>query len=141
MPSRAAGATFGDPPISRLIGYDVDDGANPERGVTVTLYWESLGAAPLSYMTFVHLSGPDGRPVAQRDDFPLGGERPTTTWRAGEVLIDHYEIAVPPAARGGSYPLRVGLYDPATGERLPVVDSAGARLPTDQATLDVVVVR
>ena len=141
-PSRAADATFGDPPLARLIGYDVEASAGSERAVAVTLYWEAVNSAPLSRKVFVHLSGPDGRPIAQRDDFPLRGQRPTTTWRAGEVLVDRYDLGVRPDVPSGSYPLRVGFYDPATGERLgPVVGSAGAALPDDQLTLDAVAIR
>jgi hypothetical protein len=61
--------------------------------------------------------GPDGAVLAQADRVPAGGARPTTGWLPGEVVADAYPL--PLAAAAG---LRVGLYDPATGERLGVVE-------------------
>ncbi|UCC50462.1 MAG: hypothetical protein JSV68_15285, partial [Anaerolineaceae bacterium] len=39
---------------------------------------------------FVHLSGPDGRLVAQLDRPPAG--YPTSDWQAGEIVVDQYAV-------------------------------------------------
>ena len=47
---------------------------------------------------------------------------PTSFWDAGEQVIDVHEIA----RLGEVRALRVGMYDPRTGERLPAYNSTGA---------------
>jgi mannosyltransferase len=93
----------------------------PADIVQVSLFWEALAPVPERYKVFVHLIGPDGRPVAQRDSEPGGGLAPTTTWEPAQVIADHYGVLIPPGTPPGEYTLAVGLYvlgDPAN--RLPI---------------------
>ena len=55
--------------------------------------------------------------VAQWDQQPLGGFFPTSQWRPGEIVPDEIVLPLPP---DGSE-IRVGLYDPNTSQRLPLV--------------------
>jgi hypothetical protein len=141
-PSVPANATFGAPPLARLLGYD-NQLLGAASGVDqVTLYWQADGAAPLSYKVFVHLLGSSGRVAAQIDDFPLGGQRPTTSWRPGEVLVDRYDVPLPPGLPAGRYTLEVGFYDPTTGARLgPVSTGTGMIEPDDRVVLGEVQIR
>jgi len=71
---------------------------------------------------FVHIVDSDsGEFVGQVDRVPLDGLRPTAGWRAGEVLMDEYAIPLPPDLPPGTYQINIGLYDPDTGQRLPVM--------------------
>ncbi len=141
-PETLINATFGDPPLAELIGYDLAGERSPGGELELTLYWQVQNPTDRSYKVFVHLIGPDGRPAAQGDNFPVQGDRPTTTWQPGETLIDTYTIALSPDLLPGSYPLRIGLYDPASGERLtPVLSEAGEPQADDQIELEVVVVQ
>lgn len=137
-PAHAVDATFGEPPIVRLVGYDV---VRRDTGVLrVTLYWETVATPATSYKVFTHLINAEGRVETQRDGVPVQGSRPTTTWRAGERIIDTYDIPIEgvPAER---YSLKVGFYDPVTGERLsPVRDVTGAVQAKDQIVLEEVVI-
>ena len=134
-------AVFGDPPLVWLRGYDLDGNLKPGGKITLTLYWQVERTTDVSYKVFVHLIGADGRPAAQGDDFPLAGQRPTTTWQPGESLVDRYTIQLPADLPPGDYPLRIGFYDPTTGVRLsPVLDASGATQPDDQFQLDVVTI-
>ena len=56
------------------------------------------------------------------DSIPLRGEAPTTGWVSGEVIADPYEIVVDPEAPSGNYVIEIGMYDPRTGQRLPVFE-------------------
>ncbi|MBP7963873.1 MAG: hypothetical protein KA003_17950, partial [Caldilineaceae bacterium] len=58
--------------------------------------------------------------VAQADWSPtdLGTPAPSGSWQPGEFLLDEQVISVPAT---GPLTLRLGLYDPQTGVRLPVV--------------------
>jgi hypothetical protein len=56
--------------------------------------------------------------VAQHDRAPEGGFYPTSQWDVGESVADIYPLALPETLAPGAYRLVVGLYDPATGQRL-----------------------
>ena len=140
-PSHPLEATFGAPPLARLLGYDLAGDARPGGELQLTLYWQVANPTDVSYKVFVHLIAADGRPAAQGDDFPLAGQRPTTTWQPGESLVDRYTIQLPADLPPGDYPLRIGFYDPTTGVRLsPVLDASGARQPDAQFQLGVVTI-
>lgn len=92
-------------------------------GLRVTLFWTALAEIPVDYTVFLHLRDPGGTSVAQHDGQPLAGAYPTSRWRPGETVADAVllDVAhVPP----GRYTLYAGLYDLASGQRLPVADDA-----------------
>lgn len=104
----------------------VDAAIRPEqtpagRRVQVLVRWYvPVGAPPQDYTTLIHLGQPDAPPLSTGDSPPLGGAYPTSAWRNGETIDDLYFLPIPPGLPGGRYPVWIGLYDPATGERLPV---------------------
>lgn len=98
-------------PAVQLLGYDLD----PATGA-LTLYWQTRALLDRRYTVFVQALGPDGAVLAQADETPAGGARPTTSWLPGEVITDAYTLPLAGAAQ-----LSVGLYDPATGARLGTV--------------------
>jgi hypothetical protein len=74
----------------------------------------------IEYTGFVHLLGPNGALVAQDDQPPRNGFLPTTIWQPDLIISDRYTIVVPLDAETGTYSLVAGMYDLASGERLPV---------------------
>ncbi len=100
----------------------------PGEAFTLTLTWRAEANPDYSYSVFVHLLDSTGHILAQRDAPPINGARPTTSWLAGELLSDSYTLTIPPATPPGAYTVKVGLYDPDTYARLPVMDSAGNTL-------------
>ena len=110
--------------MARLVGFDPPPETLPAgEPVPLTLYWQSLqtGGAT-AYTVFVHLLAPDGRLLAQHDAPPDNGRRPTTGWLAGEYITDPHLLAFREPDYAGPAQLGVGLYDPATGERLVTAD-------------------
>ncbi|HID86044.1 MAG TPA: hypothetical protein EYP55_01535 [Anaerolineae bacterium] len=101
----------------------------------LTLYWQAQKEMEASYKVFTHLLDENSRLWGQKDDIPCKGRHPTTEWLPGEVVVDEYEIAVKPDAPSGEYVLEVGMYDAATGERLPVYIN-GQRSPGDRVLLE-----
>ena len=91
------------------------------EGVTVDLKWQAAADLDRDYTVFVHLYAPDGRLVAQHDGPPRGGSRPTSRWTPGKAVTDYHGLLLPPEF-SGVLRLRVGLYDPATGQRLRLAD-------------------
>lgn len=113
----------------------------PGDTVSLTLYWQADGPTDVDYTVFVHLLGPDGRPHGQVDRVPGGGsaegEAPTTSWAPGQVVVDTLAVPVAVDAPAGIYHVAIGMYDAASGGRLPVSDDSGHFLPNDQAILPV----
>ena len=103
--------------------------------IPLALTWTASSAPPANLSVFVHLGLADGPPVAQNDGAPAAGFRPTTSWRPNESIIDQRGVLITPATPPGRYTLFVGLYDPATGQRLKLTSGA------DRLALGEVVVR
>jgi hypothetical protein len=101
-----------------LLGYDLevhDDSAS------VTLYWQAMRRMDVAFKFFVHLYGLGNEtPLAQVDMMPHNWTYPTLWWEAGEVVSDEFVLQLE-GLPGGSYQLAVGVYDPDTNVRLPVV--------------------
>jgi len=118
------GANFGNQ--ATLLGYDLDlTGFQVDSPVQLTLYWQAQKGMDTAYRVFVHLLEPTGGIVAQMDREPQAGDAPTTGWLAGEVVKDDIVMKVSGAATT-AHAIAIGLYDPATGARVPVLDSSGA---------------
>jgi serine/threonine-protein kinase len=101
----------------------------PGDTVQILITWHVLDRLPEAYTTFIHITDENGRIVAQLDRPPLGGSRPTNTWRAGEKLLDPYTLVLPRDIPPGSYWVRAGLYR--GNHRLPVVDPGLAQAQDD----------
>ena len=123
----------------RLLGYDLSPGeVMPGQPVTLILYWQSVAPVGANYTVFTHLLTPNGQLAVGRDSLPLQGEAPTTSWLKGEVLTDRYELQVPPGSGPGAYPIEIGIYQPETGQRLPV-SRDGVQQPDNRLLLNDVV--
>ncbi|MFW6069747.1 MAG: glycosyltransferase family 39 protein [bacterium] len=134
-------ADLGAPPVIEFHGYDLPEGElAPGREIGFTSYWRALSdEISHNYFIFVHVSREGEGPVAQSDGAPVGGFRPTASWRAGEVIVDERLLAVPVNTDPGTYRLSIGLANPDTGERVPVFID-GERQPDDVIFLQEVTV-
>ncbi|MCL6646801.1 MAG: DUF2079 domain-containing protein [Chloroflexi bacterium] len=92
--------------------------ARPGATVTVELVWRAEARLARDWSVFLHLVAADGKLIAQHDGPPLGGVRPTSSWEAGEYLVDPRRLPLPSDLPPGEYQLIAGLYDPLSGERL-----------------------
>jgi hypothetical protein len=98
-------------------------GASVQAGQTlpITLTWTSRAATQTDYTIFVHLAlALDTPPMAQEDAQPCDNSYPTTWWSPGEIIQESRRIAIPADTPPGQYILTTGIYDLATGRRLPV---------------------
>jgi len=97
--------------------------------LTLKLHWQALAAPAADYTVFVHVLDQDGKLVAQYDGPPAGGELPTRAWSPGATVTDTISISLPPSLPPGTYRVIAGLYNAATGARLPV--AGGGSGPVD----------
>ncbi|MBX3059222.1 MAG: hypothetical protein KF770_22365 [Anaerolineae bacterium] len=95
-----ANVIFGDG--IQLQRYDIDE---QENSVLLTLHWQTQTGWPESVQLFVHLRNAAGELEQQVDILPTKSERDT-------VLLE--------SQLNGRYGIIIGLYDPTTGQRLPV---------------------
>jgi len=110
-----------------LLGYDLQETIVEPGGVLhLTLFWRALRPADASYTVFTHLLDAESIVRGQRDGIPVMGQRPTTGWAAGEVIVDAYEMPVSEDAAPGPHQVEFGMYDSATGERLPMAREDGS---------------
>jgi hypothetical protein len=123
---QTVGGTFAN--RLRLLGYDLDVTADQVR---VVLHWRALRRMDESYKIFLHLLDPEtGELVAQRDVVPRKWTYPTSWWEIQEVVSDELVLPLQGVAPG-RYQLCAGVYQPNSGERLPVSDPGSA--PNDEA--------
>lgn len=99
----------------RLQRYDI---AEQENGLQLTLHWQPQADWPESVQLFVHLRNAAGELEQQVDILPTKSERDT-------VLLE--------SQLNGRYDIIIGLYDPTTGQRLPVT-AGNERMVVDGGT-------
>jgi hypothetical protein len=106
-------------PFASLVGVNGwDTAVAPGETLEVELVWLALATADASYRVFVHLVDGAGALIAQSDAIPDHWTRPTTGWLPGEYIRDRHTLTLPPEAPPAPYTLRLGWYDPTTGQRV-----------------------
>jgi len=103
--------------------------------VSVELVWQPLGTESRNLVRFTQLLDANGTLVAQQDTIPCDGECPTTSWLAGEYLVDEVTLRTPATLTAGEYRLITGWYDAETQVRLNAVDGDDTPLPDNVAVL------
>ena len=98
----------------------------PGAALPVELRWQGLTPITDDYRVFVHLLGADSGLIAQADGQPANWSRPTSTWAAGETVLDRHGLWVPAETAPGTYRLQIGLYRAADGQRLQLTDGSDA---------------
>jgi hypothetical protein len=94
----------------------------------LTLYWQASTSLDTSYTVFIHSLNTQEELIGQADGPPVANYYPTSAWDPGEVVQDSRSV---PA--GDHY--LVGLYNPATGERLPAFTTDDTHLANDAVVL------
>jgi hypothetical protein len=86
--------------------------------VAVVLTWQV--ADPVEEVVFIHLIDQGGEIVGQADGPPLGGAYPFTVWSSGECRPEVRLLPLPPGYLADQLAVRIGLYHPVTGARVPL---------------------
>ncbi len=94
--------------------------ARPGETITATLFWQAGRPVAENYAVFVHVVDEAGQLAAQNDDLPRRGAYPIPWWPPGQPVEDTHPLVLPPGLPPGRYQVRVGLYRPEDGIRLPL---------------------
>jgi hypothetical protein len=97
-------------------------------GLRLNVVWQPLQTFTEDWKVFVHLVNAAGEVVAQFDGQPLEGAYPTSRWIPGELIADSYPLLLPEENSPGPYRIFLGLYNEATGARLPVPGDSEGRV-------------
>lgn len=135
LPVRLNAAFDAEEALLRLLAYRLDE-VPPEATsqapwahvMRLTLYWQTPRTLTKSYTVFVHALDRTGALVGQADGPPVGSQYPTTVWHPGEIVQDSRLVP-------GDYAFRIGLYDAATGQRLPAFGPDRKRLEHDSVLI------
>ncbi len=114
-----------------LLGYDLPQAVAPGDIMEVWLaWWVQIGPPPGNdYHFFVHLLDMEEHLRSQHDSAPF----PTSSWRAGDLVLSRFTIPIPPDLPAGIYQVRAGLYTYPEIQGVPIVDVLGN--PVESATL------
>ena len=111
-----------------LLDAAVDGNLIADGKIDVRLRWLALAEMEADYTVFVQVVDGQDRIVAQTDQFPVQGTRPTSGWRSAEEIVDRVEVfrsADVELDASADYRVLIGLYELETGQRLPVVNREG----------------
>lgn len=100
--------------------------------VVATLEWRSLQRVDQPLVIFVHLIGPNGQLIAQRDAEP---NPPIPAWQPGQIVRDSLALPIPGGAPPGTYQLRTGLYPSGNPAARVVVLTPGSSSAVNNSVL------
>ncbi|WP_129629305.1 ArnT family glycosyltransferase [Candidatus Oscillochloris fontis] len=101
-----------------LRGYSL---SHTPQQLTVTPAWDVRRPIGADLLLFLHLYDSTGTRVAGVDVTPGGDAFPQTSdWRSGQQIAVPIPLVLPADLSTGTYTLVMGLYDPRSGERLPL---------------------
>ncbi len=110
-----------------------------EAPLDLSLYWTAGGPTGVPLTVFTQLIDATGFFRGGQDNQPVWDTYQNTDWQPQEQITDKYQISLQPGAPPGVYQVWVGFYDLQTGQRVMVLDDAGAPR-ADHVVLDVKVI-
>ncbi|MFH1486171.1 MAG: hypothetical protein ABIH46_08880, partial [Chloroflexota bacterium] len=134
-PASLSGAALGG--VVQLVGYEMSSHSlKPGEMLRISLFWRALAEMDTSYTVFVQLLDESNRVWLQRDTAPARGTCPTHSWSPGDMVRDDYSFSIPEEAASGERKIIVGMYNPATLKRLPLLDKNGKPTGEDKVFLE-----
>jgi hypothetical protein len=83
-------------------------------------FWKVEQPFDQDFLIFVHILDGAGNIVTQRVAPPWQGRFPTSSWRAGTLVVDVNDLALPDGLPPGEYTIALGMFDPASGAHPPM---------------------
>ncbi len=104
-----------------LLGYEYMP-SDPDGGIELLTYWQVLQVADPPLAIFVHLLDAHSVVVGSYDGLSVS----PTSWEPGDVFIQWHSLPIEPTAPAGEYQVELGIYSPATMQRLPIYQEGEA---------------
>jgi hypothetical protein len=95
----------------------------PCQRLELETWWQTAAPLDENYSLTMVLADESGNGILNADGSPA--DILTGLWQPGQFYLDERSLALPCDLPPGEYPLLTGIYQPETGERLPVRDSSG----------------
>jgi hypothetical protein len=102
-------------------------------GNTLRLLWQTGQHLDQNYSIFVHALDHENKLLSQTDGVPYEGLYPLPDWLPGQPVEDVRSLELKPETKQ----IAIGVYDPATGRRLPALGPDGRPLPDDNLIIPV----
>jgi hypothetical protein len=133
-------ATFGPNQNVRLLAANIEfsDARVPNDSPLtprLLLYWQADASLPTDATIFIHLRAVDGFVRNQADGPPVSGHYPTSQWQPGEIIQDIHWLPSDDFLQVDH--IAIGLYNPATGERLSAFGPDGRHLADDAVVVGI----
>lgn len=107
-----------------FLGYELSDIAlAPGASFQLTTYWRVRAPLPPQLSLFTHVLDSTGEIVTQQDRLALT----SASLRPGDLFAQTHPLTLPADRPSGTYPLTIGLYTPADGARLPIIEGDRSR--------------
>lgn len=104
----------------QLIGSEVQPTAREKHEFFVTTWWQPTGPADADTHFFLHVESADAR--IPYDHIPGDWMYPADRWQAGDILENRVLVQVPVGVPPGEYIVHLGIYNPSSGQRWPIVE-------------------
>jgi 4-amino-4-deoxy-L-arabinose transferase-like glycosyltransferase len=91
--------------------------------------WRCLKRPNREYKCFTHVLDSEGKVIGQLDHYVLGGEPAMRSWTPGDDAVEEMRFRIPEESSGKAIRLRIGLFDPVSGERLRIEIQPSRALP------------
>ncbi len=117
---RKINGTLGDKSVE-IVGYKINKGSfDPGEKVVLDVYYKVLKPLKENYKYFFHFDVYSGAlPFSFKiDEYPQKGYYPTTKWKTGDIIHEHFVKTIPRSHPGGGIKIYTGLYK--GSKRLPV---------------------
>jgi hypothetical protein len=120
-------------PINVRVGANFGDAAelqsvvvNPGQGVTgesvhVAMSFKVNAKIDRDFLIFVHVEDIEGKADRLNVDHQPRA-KPTSQWVVGEIIRDDFDIPIPPGMPVRGLVVAMGLWDPKSDQRMPIVN-------------------
>jgi hypothetical protein len=91
--------------------------------------WRCLNRPDREYKCFTHVLDSEGKLIGQLDHYLLSGEPAMRSWTPGDDAVEEMRFRIPEESSRKAIRLRIGLFDPLSGERLRIEIQPSRALP------------
>lgn len=102
-----------------VLGYEVGQ-ATGDGTLPLKLFWRVEELPPAGFQLFVHLQDEWRYRWSQVESFAYPAEQ----WSPGDIVVQQIEVPIQPGTPPGLYQLRIGFFDPSSGQQLPLLEDS-----------------